>query len=67
MASPIVISIGMLIIAVLGMISVFGCVMSMRKNMGLWGTLFFLGITFTFFPFIIYDVITDIIWWARVL
>ena len=60
-------SILMLIIAVLGMIAVFGYTMSIRKNLGLWGTLFFLGITFTFFPFIIYDVITDIIWWARVL
>lgn len=60
-------SIIMLIIAVVGMIAVFGYALSIRKSLGLWGTVFVMGIILTVFPLMIYDVITDIIWWARVL
>ncbi|AAX78646.1 protein of unknown function [Pseudotevenvirus RB43] len=60
-------SIIMLIIAVVGMIAVIGCVLSGRKVLGLWATVFILCIALTVFPLMIYDVITDIIWWARVL
>ncbi|ADJ55419.1 hypothetical protein RB16p115 [Escherichia phage RB16] len=60
-------SIIMLIIAVVGMIVVFGYALSIRKSLGLWGTVFVMGIILTVFPLMIYDVITDLIWWVRVL